>query len=166
MFTFKLDSNNSLSSFSEDKFAFWAKFWIQNDIMYKGNLKKKVYFLHSETMPDLHSECCNPQCNHNYTNNPFLLQSWLLWHNTLSFPLRVRLHNLGATRCSPTEKWDCSQMFQASWSVCRSGFSFSSPTQCVPQEVALIMFYNTKVHSKFKEHVSHIQAKPVVWLAY
>lgn len=77
------------------------------------------------------------------------------WHNTLSFLLRVRLHNLGATRWSPTEKWDCSQMLQASWSVCWSCFGFSSPTQCVPWEVELIMFFNTKVRSKFMEHVSH-----------
>lgn len=90
---------------------------------------------------------------------PLFVQSWLLWHDTLSFPLRVKLHNLGATRCSPTVKRDCWQTCQASWSVCGSCFSFSAPTQCVPQEVALIMFYNTKIHSKFMEHVPHIEVR-------
>ena len=128
---------------------FAQMFWFHWDILHKANLKKKkVYF----------SYCANhsgmiPQRNYR-EGVPFLLQSWLLWHNTLSFLLRVRLHNLGATRWSPTEKWDCSQMLQASWSVCWSCFGFSSPTQCVPWEVELIMFFNTKVRSKFMEHVS------------
>lgn len=94
--------------------------------------------------------------------NSSLIKSWLLWQITLSFPLRIRLHNLGATRCSPTEKWDCSQMLQASRFVCRPCFSFFSPTQSVPWE-ALIMFHNTKVDIKFKDHVSRIQQNSAVY---
>lgn len=88
----------------------------------------------------------------------FCFQSWFLWLNTPAFSLRGRLHNLEATSRPPTEKWDGSGLLYLYSSLAPAS---SLPHSHSPREAALIMFSNTKLHSKFVEHESHERVETV-----